>query len=143
VDGDTNGLFADFNALKENMRLVFGVTNDKETAIRVIQHLRQKSSASEYAIKFQEYALITDWDNNALMTMFRRGLKENVKDELIRNSGIISSLDILIRTAIDIDDKLYERAIEKKHNFNPRGTFGFNSGIKDNRSGDPIDLSAT
>jgi hypothetical protein len=75
--------------------------------------------------------------------MFRRGLKENVKDELMRNSGIINSLDILIRTAIDIDDKLYERAIEKKHNFNPRGTFRFNRGIKDNRSGDPIDLSAT
>jgi hypothetical protein len=77
------------------------------------------------------------------MTIFRRGLKENVKDELIRNSSIIDLLDILIRTAIDIDDKLYKRAIEKKHNFNPRGTFRFNSGIKDNRSRDPIDLSAT
>jgi len=76
--------------------------------------------------------------------MFRRGLKENVKDELMRNGGIIDSLDILIRTAIDIDDKLYERAMEKKHNFNPRGTFGFNSGIKNTRSaGDPMDLSAT
>jgi hypothetical protein len=45
--------------------------------------------------------------------MFRRGLKENVKDELMRNGGIIDSLDILIRTAIDIDDKLYEQAMEK------------------------------
>jgi hypothetical protein len=144
VNRDTNGLFADFAALKENMRLVFGLTNDKETAIRVIQHLRQKTSASEYAIKFQEYALVTEWDTNALMTMFRRGLKENVKDELMRNSGIINSLDILIRTAIDIDDKLYERAMEKKHNFNPRGTFGFNGGIKNTHaSGDPMDLSAT
>lgn len=142
--GDTNGLFADFNTLKENMRLVFGVTNDKETAIRVIQHLRQKSSASEYAIKFQEYAQVTDWDNNALMTMFRRGLKENVKDELMRNGGIITTLDVLIRTAIDIDDKLYERAMEKKHSFNPRGTYGFNGGIKGNQNaGDPMDLSAT
>ena len=78
------------------------------------------------------------------MTIFRRGLKENVKDELMRNSGIINSLDILIRTAIDIDDKLYERAIEKKQNFNLRGTFRFNRGLKNNRtSGDPIDLSAT
>jgi hypothetical protein len=75
--------------------------------------------------------------------MFRRGLKENVKDELMRNSSIIDSLDILIRTAIDIDDKLYKRAIEKKHNFNPRGSFGFNSGIKNNCSRDPMDLSAT
>jgi len=78
------------------------------------------------------------------MTIFRRGLKENVKDELIRSSSIIDTLDILIRSAIDIDDKLYERAIEKKHNFNPRGTFGFNGGLKNNHSaGDLIDLSAT
>jgi hypothetical protein len=75
--------------------------------------------------------------------MFRYGLKENIKDELIRSSGIINLLDILIGTAIDINDKLYKRAIEKKYNFNPRGIFGFNSGIKDNRSRDPIDLSTT
>lgn len=106
--------------------------------------MRQKSSASEYAIKFQEYAQVTDWDNNALITMFRRGLKENVKDELMRSGGIIATLDVLIRTAIDIDDKLYERAMEKKHSFNPRGTFGFNGGIKGNHNaGDPMDLSAT
>jgi hypothetical protein len=61
----------------------------------------------------------------------------------MRNSGIINLLDILIQIAIDIDNKPYERAIEKKHNFNPRGSFRFNSGIKDNRSGDPIDLSVT
>jgi hypothetical protein len=77
------------------------------------------------------------------MTIFRYSLKENVKDELIYNSSIIDLLDILIRIAIDIDNKLYKRAIEKKHNFNSRGTFGFNSGIKDNRSRDSIDLSTT
>jgi len=76
--------------------------------------------------------------------MFRRGLKENVKDELMRSGGIIDTLDVLIRSAIDIDDKLYERAMEKKHNFNPRGTFGFNGGLKNNHSaGDLMDLSAT
>lgn len=75
--------------------------------------------------------------------MFCYGLKENVKDELMRNSGIINTLDILVRTAIDINDKLYERAIEKKYSFNPRGTFGFNNRTKDTRSFDPIDLSAT
>jgi len=76
--------------------------------------------------------------------MFRHSLKENVKDELMRSGSIIDTLDILIRSAIDIDDKLYERAIEKKHSFNPRGTFEFNGGLKNNHSaGDPIDLSAT
>jgi hypothetical protein len=77
------------------------------------------------------------------MTIFRRSLKENVKDELIRNSRIIDLLDILIRIAIDIDNKLYKRVIEKKHNFNPYRTFGFSSSIKNNRSKDPMDLSVT
>jgi len=62
----------------------------------------------------------------------------------MRNGGIIDLLDVLIWTAIDIDDKLYKQAIEKKHSFNPYRTFGFNSSIKNNRStSDLIDLSTT
>jgi len=43
--------------------------------------------------------------------MFRLSLKDNVKDELIRNGRTNKDLDKLIRTAIDLDNKLYE----KKH----------------------------
>ena len=53
------------------------------------------------------------------MTMYRRGLKENVKDELIRAGMKIESLDDLIRTTIEIDDNLYERAIEKRYDVTP------------------------
>ena len=38
-EGDPNSLFTNFETLKENLRLVFGITNNKNTAIRVIQHL--------------------------------------------------------------------------------------------------------
>jgi hypothetical protein len=55
------------------------------------------------------------------MTMYRRGLKENVKDELIRTGQKIENLDELIRTTIEIDDNLYERAMERRHNVAPRG----------------------
>ena len=47
------------------------------------------------------------------MTMFCRGLKDNVKDELMRDGRRIDSLERLIEAVIDIDDKLYERAMEK------------------------------
>ena len=109
-EGDPNGLFSNYEVLKDNLRLVFGVTNDKNTAIRVIQHLTQRTAASEYAVKFQEFAQITGWDQQALMTMFRRGLKENVKDELMRTGAATDDLESLIRTAINIDDQLYEQA---------------------------------
>ena len=52
--------------------------------------------------------------------MYRRGLKENVKDELIRTSKKIDDLDDLIRVTIEIDDNLYERTIERRYNIAPR-----------------------
>ena len=59
------------------------------------------------------------------MTMYRRSLKENVKDELIRAGMKIESLDDLIRATIEIDDNLYERAIEKRYDVAPRGKSGY------------------
>ena len=38
-----------------------------------------------------------------------------MKDELIRYGGVIDNLKQLIKTTIDIDDKLYKRAIEKHY----------------------------
>jgi hypothetical protein len=55
------------------------------------------------------------------MTMYRRGLKENVKDELIRTSEKIENLDKLIRITIEIDDNLYERAMERRYDIAPYG----------------------
>jgi len=84
------------------------------------------------------------------MVMFRRGLKDNVKDELMRDGRRNNDLDDLIKTAIDLDDKLYERGIEKRHNIRVRGSAGYvprrSWTTKRNESvdrGDPIELDAT
>ena len=47
--------------------------------------------------------------------MFKRGLKENIKDELMRLESLPKTLRELINAAITIDDKLYERVIERKY----------------------------
>ena len=59
--------------------------------------------------------------------MFYKRLKNNVKDELIRNGRRIGSLEELIKAVIDIDNKLYERVIEKRYN-NPRSRVGIYTG---------------
>ena len=41
----------------------------------------------------------------------------------MRYRGVINNLEQLIETTIDIDDKLYERAMEKHYN-NPYGRAG-------------------
>jgi len=49
------------------------------------------------------------------MTMFRRDLKDNLKDEIMRDGKIISDMFDLIMIVIDLDDKLYERAMKKRY----------------------------
>jgi len=47
--------------------------------------------------------------------MFRRDLKNNLKDELMRDDKSINDMFDLIMIVIDLDDKLYERAIKKRY----------------------------
>ena len=115
-DGDdTDDMFSNYKDFRDGIRKIFGISNEEQTAVRVIQHLHQKTSASEYAARFQEHAAVTEWDDAALMTMFKRGLKDSVKDELMRSAGIAQDLEGLISQVIEIDDRLYERAMERRH----------------------------
>ncbi len=49
------------------------------------------------------------------MTMFRRDLKNNLKNEIMRDDRSISDMFDLIEVAIDLDDKLYEKVIKKRY----------------------------
>jgi len=49
------------------------------------------------------------------MTMFRRGLKDNLKDEIMRDERTLSDMFDLIEVVIDFDDKLYKRAMKKRY----------------------------
>jgi len=50
------------------------------------------------------------------MTMFRRSLKNNLKNEIMRDDKSINDMFDLIEVVIDFDDKLYERAMKKRYN---------------------------
>lgn len=115
---DESGVFDSWENFKRASNSLFGISNEVSVAVRRIQNLRQKGSASEYAATFQENAQLTEWDDTALMEMYRRGLKEEVKDELMRYNGVIMNLGQLIGATIEIDDKLYERRMEKKYDNN-------------------------
>jgi len=48
--------------------------------------------------------------------MFRRNLKNNLKNKIMRDDKFISDMFDLIEVVIDFDDKLYERVIKKRYN---------------------------
>ncbi len=47
--------------------------------------------------------------------MFRQDLKNNLKDKIMRDERRISDMFNLIKVAIDLDDKLYKRAMKKRY----------------------------
>ncbi len=47
--------------------------------------------------------------------MFKRDLKKNVKNELMRNDAKFDIIQTLVKIAIDVDDKLYKRAMKKRY----------------------------
>ena len=74
------------------------------------------------------------------MAIYQQGLKENIKNKLIRYTGRIKSLNKLIQASIELDNKLYKCAIEKrKKGYISQGQSGkgsFNNAIQ----GKPIDI---
>ncbi len=49
------------------------------------------------------------------MTMFRRNLKNNLKNEIMRNDKFINDMFNFSEIVIDFDDKLYERTMKKRY----------------------------
>jgi hypothetical protein len=129
VDGDEgkDRMFKNFDSVRNEVKAIYGLSNEQQVAIRSIQHVRQKMSAAAYTAKFKEYSSKTGWDDKALLTMYYRGLKDNVKDELMHSSAKQNTLDSMSKIAIELDDALYERAMEKRHTGQFQGRSGYHS----------------
>ena len=94
LDDNNNpgNMFTEFSSFKDEIDQIFRVTNEETTAERIIQVLKQRASAAEYAAVFQKYADMTSWDDDVLMTVYKRGLKDEVKDEMLYQGKDLENL---------------------------------------------------
>jgi hypothetical protein len=98
---------------RQGIRQVFGDIEEEATTERNLGHLRQKGSAASYAASFQQLAAKTKWGKAALQHQFYIGLKDTVKDEVAR-SDKPDDLQELIALVVKIDNRMYERSLEKR-----------------------------
>ena len=96
------------------MREVFSPFKEDVIAEQKIQKLRQTKSAADYTTEFQQYKTLIDWDDNALMRMYRQGLKPAVRMELMRSGSSLKTLNELINEAIRVDNELYKLKLEER-----------------------------
>jgi RNase H-like domain found in reverse transcriptase/Reverse transcriptase (RNA-dependent DNA polymerase)/Integrase zinc binding domain/Chromo (CHRromatin Organisation MOdifier) domain/Retrotransposon gag protein len=118
-DSETQILFHTWNNFKVKINRMFGDIDEERTAERAMQYLRQKGAATAYAAEFQQYSFRTSWNDDALMAEFYKGLKDSVKDEMARMENRGKTLQQMITVAIRIDNRLYERSLERKGQYTP------------------------
>ena len=142
MDDATKELFQSMDGFKEKMRQVFGAIDEEKEAARQIQNIRQKGSAAKYTAEFQQYSVKTGWDDEALKYHYYRGLKDHVKDDLVREEET-DDLKELIELAIKIDNRHFERTLEKKGYYEKKYSPGKKTYQRDSYGTTPMELDAT
>jgi hypothetical protein len=113
-DKENQRLFESWDSFKVKLRQVFSPIKEALVAKQKIQTLQQTKSAADYTTTFQQYSAALEWDDGALMEMYKQGLKPTVRIELMRSGTVIKTLEDLMNEAIRIDNDLYELRLEEQ-----------------------------
>ena len=106
------------------MKRNYGDPDEEGTAERKLNSLVQKGSASAYFAEFQQYAAILGWPDAPLLSIAIRGLKDEIKDQLAMIGERPKTMANLIETVVRLDNRLWERAQEKRHENRGASTTG-------------------
>ena len=99
-------IFKLYERFEEELRKVFKDTDEKYYIQERLASLRQTKLASIYTTQFYQDSLQASINDEGLIQLFYKGLKEEVKDKLYCLDRP-TMLDEYIKIAIQIDDRLY------------------------------------
>ena len=68
----------------------------------------------EYIARFYMISAKTEWNDDTLVAIYYKGLKDYIKDKLLKNKASRDMKEI-VKKAIKIDGYLKERRIEKRN----------------------------
>ena len=116
-DQETNEIFESYTNFEEALTAMFGNPNEEEDAEENLMDLQQLGSALKYTVKFRTIASKTEFGNEALMVMYKRGLKKEIRREFaLRDKDSIDTLAKMQEKAIWLDNQMYkQRLIDRKN----------------------------
>jgi hypothetical protein len=109
----TRNIFTSYAGFRRYLEQTFGDIDAEATAERRLKQLRQTTSASAYFSEFYQLISNVDWNEKAYVSAAIGGLKDHVRDELARMERP-ERLDQLAEIAVKIDNRYYERKMEKR-----------------------------
>jgi hypothetical protein len=96
-----------------SLQRMYGDSDERRTAERKMEGLRQTTSVAAYATLFQQYRPQLGWNDEALLSQFRQGLKPEIKDMLFLKPDVPTRLMEYIDLCIKLDQRVMERRWEK------------------------------
>lgn len=109
---EVRDIFSTFEGFEHALRTLFQDPDQKRQAERDLATLRQTKSATHYAAEFRRIGAQLDLTEESRIFMFYQGLKDEVKDELVKIDRPEDFLQYA-ELAIKIDNRLWERRREK------------------------------
>lgn len=110
----TKTIMAGPTAFFEQLQTTFGYGSEKMEAERALQSIQQRGPVAKYKAEFQTLVVKTNWDDDAIASHFYRGLKDAIKDEIARRDTRPATAQEMFEIALRIDERMYERQMEKK-----------------------------
>ena len=93
----------------------YGDPDERGTAKRKIEALRQTGSASEYFSEFRRHLAVVNFtDDYHIVDLAIKGLKSDLKDEVARLPELPRNLQTLAAYIVPLDQRLEEREREKR-----------------------------
>lgn len=103
-----------FDAFLDAFCVAFGEVNEKLATERKLIYLRQgQALASEHAATFRRLALRTEFNEPALLALFRESLRDRLKDELAARD-MPTDLWRYVSKVVDIDNRIRERETQRR-----------------------------
>lgn len=112
---ETTMMFDSFDRYEQSLIDNYGEWDEKHDALNAIRKLKQTKAASEYLSEFRYIAAKLNWSNENLIDEFYRNLKDDVKDELVKNMDPPTDFAQYAKLAVMIDNRLFERRMEKRN----------------------------
>ncbi|KAJ1199016.1 hypothetical protein NDU88_002854 [Pleurodeles waltl] len=107
-------VLSDYSTFVSRFKQMFSRPGLEASAEEALCDIQQGSQdVLQYITRFRQLAAETTWVERTLVTLFRRGLKEEIKDELVHSTRA-EDLRGLMDQALSIEYRLQERRSEKK-----------------------------
>ncbi|KAF8752644.1 Retrotransposon gag protein [Rhizoctonia solani] len=100
-------------ALTAKFKEAFANPDAKRAAARKIAALTQTTTMSEYVTEFHNLIAELDWNKEAYIAQFTRGLHWKVKELLSTKDNIPNKLEAIFATSIKIDNTCWENKEEQ------------------------------